>query len=413
MKKEEVKEYEFVYMADRNFLMPIVVSLGSLIASKSEGCKYRIHVILDNVPSQELYALEVMRQADVDIVFHNMNSAFCEEISKRISNPNIKISRTDMLKFELPKYLDDVDKILYLDGDLLINKNIEELFQIDLDGMYLAAVNDMGDRYDEEGRSLYASRIGWQRDDYFNAGMMLLNLKQMRIDKISEKLWDYRKNGINYCMSQDALNVVTGGKRVQLDYCYNFIVVLFHMYPADEVYKRFCSKDYIDVDACLDDQSILHMAGDWKPWIYNVPWMTERFLVQYRNTYYAKRPLSLKSPIYEIQNNSSRDFYDVLWHCFKWNIPEGSEIILFGAGNRGRFFYQKNLWEKYCIIRRWVDSNADKIYMENTRIDHPEVIRDEKFDRVVIANADENAINEICEYLRTMGIPTDWILSIG
>ena len=86
-----------------------------------------------------------------------------------------------LLKFKISEILANYDKIIYLDGDILVQKDLTELYNIDIDGYYVAAVDDTGKIYHK--KDVYA-----KYPNYFNSGVMLLNLKKCREDNISSKL---------------------------------------------------------------------------------------------------------------------------------------------------------------------------------------------------------------------------------
>ena len=90
----------------------------------------------------------------------------------------------------------------------MIQKDLSEFYDTTLEDVYTAVVNDVMTVWGEEHRTW----LQFKEDVYFNSGMMLLNLNKMREDSLPEKLLDYRLNGINYFMDQDALNVVFEGK---------------------------------------------------------------------------------------------------------------------------------------------------------------------------------------------------------
>jgi lipopolysaccharide biosynthesis glycosyltransferase len=114
----------------------------------------------------------------------------------------------------LPELLPDVERILYLDSDLIALADLGPLWETDLGEHYLAAVtNVLEPHYAERLR-----RAGFDPGSYFNAGVMLVNLERMRRDGCSEALRSY---GAEHASSlvlrdQDALNAVLGGDRLAL-----------------------------------------------------------------------------------------------------------------------------------------------------------------------------------------------------
>ena len=123
------------------------------------------------------------------------------------------------------------DRILQLDADTIICDSLEELWNTDLEGKWFGAVNEDLGRYRPYG------------DKYINAGVMLLNLKQIREDHIDDVLIDMVNNRHYLYVEQDAWNQVKADKYVELPTRYN---------------ESFCC-------GFTDDPAIVHYAGirDW------------------------------------------------------------------------------------------------------------------------------------------------------
>ena len=115
----------------------------------------------------------------------------------------------------LPRLLGDLDRVLFLDCDLVVADSISELWEAELGDDYVAAVTNVFMvehlfRVDELGLE--------DPRDYFNAGVMLMNLDAMRRDGCTEAMYEYgtRNAGELVFRDQDVLNVVMGGRRKRL-----------------------------------------------------------------------------------------------------------------------------------------------------------------------------------------------------
>lgn len=116
----------------------------------------------------------------------------------------------------LPQLLpENLDRILFLDADLLALDALAPLWETDLSGHYLAAVTNVF----QADHLFRAAQLGFDRpQSYFNAGVMLLDLKLMRRDGCAEAM---RRYGVAHAgdlmfRDQDALNVVLAGRRLPL-----------------------------------------------------------------------------------------------------------------------------------------------------------------------------------------------------
>ena len=114
----------------------------------------------------------------------------------------------------LPELLPDVDRVLFLDADLIVCDALDELFETDLDGAYVAAVTNV---FPPE-LAQRPAQLGLAPDAYFNAGVLLMNLAEMRRDARTEALLEYGVQNAERLewRDQDALNVVLGERRLAL-----------------------------------------------------------------------------------------------------------------------------------------------------------------------------------------------------
>lgn len=150
-------------------------------------------------------------------------------------SPNYKTIFTYMTLMRLcfSKWL-PYDKVLQLDVDTLVVGNIEDLWDIDMTDMAIAAVPDVINPFPEKCAS------------YVNAGVMLCNLKLWRETGLDDKMLKEINSVKHLWPNQDVINIFCEGKKHLLDCIYNDIITKR---------RRFSPK-------------ILHYAGLkewWKP----------------------------------------------------------------------------------------------------------------------------------------------------
>ena len=161
----------------------------------------------------------------------------------------------------LPELHPDLDRILYLDSDLLVMESLVPLWEQDLTGNWVAAVtNVFQDDHLDRPAELGLAGPG----AYFNAGVLLFNLAEMRADRRSEALLEFAvENGERLAWrDQDALNVVLGSRRLELHPRWNCMNSVLLFPRAADVFG-----------AAAVAEARLHPAirhfegpGDNKPW---------------------------------------------------------------------------------------------------------------------------------------------------
>lgn len=125
----------------------------------------------------------------------------------------------------LPELLSELDRVLYLDSDLIALADLGPLWETAVGDHYVAAVTNV-----LEPR--YAERLaagGLEPRTYFNAGVMLMNLELMRRDDCSRGLRAYgvEHAGALVLRDQDALNAVLGKRRLELHPRWNCMNAFF------------------------------------------------------------------------------------------------------------------------------------------------------------------------------------------
>jgi len=156
----------------------------------------------------------------------------------------------------IPKvFPDTVSRVLYLDSDLLVLDDLTPLWNTDLKETVAGAVVDFLDgqlRQNQPGLE-DVPRV----QQYFNAGVLLINLVRWRQERISEKALAYLvEHPRTLFNDQDALNVACDGLWTKLDSRWNF--------------HDHCGKNILSMGT---DQrpGIVHFIGRAKPWNSSIP----------------------------------------------------------------------------------------------------------------------------------------------
>ena len=134
----------------------------------------------------------------------------CKELFEKhfLNSPNMNTSYTPYTLFRL--FIDqifDCDKVLYLDIDTMAVNSVEKFFEIDMEGKELAVVKDFMGRF-------------WIKYNYFNAGVLLINLKECRKTNLFARSIEYLNAHKKLLADQDALNKLSKN-RVYLSFDFN------------------------------------------------------------------------------------------------------------------------------------------------------------------------------------------------
>lgn len=159
---------------------------------------------------------------------------------------------------------ENVHRVIYLDGDMVVRKSLLPLWNTDLTGVALGVVHDMDEVDHFMSRDIpYPSHFG-----YFNAGMLLINLDYWREKDCLRRCADFIAENESFleCHDQDVLNCVLYSEKKWLPLTYNFQHGF--MYDIDSV-KNYLPVLSEEIKRTRKDPAIIHYCEVVKPWHYD------------------------------------------------------------------------------------------------------------------------------------------------
>ncbi len=263
-----------VFICDENYIMPASVAVSSIIQNKLPTTTYEINII---TTSQD--PMEQLKSMSADKV--SVNIIHKENIHENLGlEHKAHVSRAALLKFNIADILAQYDKILYLDGDIVVECDLSELYDTDISECYAGVVRDI------VSECVHGDHARLGHEAYFNSGVMLLNADKLRKDNIAEKLTETKKiwQSGKY-QDQDIFNKVFGSKVLYLPNKYNYISDCENYFSKSKISKFYGS----------DDKAvIIHYAG-LKPWNYKNVKYGDLWREYYKLSPYKNEKLNLKT----------------------------------------------------------------------------------------------------------------------
>ena len=243
---------------DHNYVRYCGVTLVSLFES-NRGEEFTAHIMargLDDADRDVLRSLA--RRYGHTILFHEPDGHLLDGFTIRATHG--RLSTAAYYRCFLPDILPaDVDRVLYLDCDIVVRGSIAPLWATPLDAQTaVAAVEDMGcgevARYD---RLHYP-----QADSYFNSGVLLVNLAYWREHGVAQACMDYYRRYPERIVfnDQDLLNAVLYDKKVMVSLRWN---VQGMFYKRKLVLGKHYETEHLD--AALHPY-VVHYTSRHKPW---------------------------------------------------------------------------------------------------------------------------------------------------
>lgn len=258
-------KYHTIHIAlniDNKFIYPCIVFLTSLLDNRSPSTIYHIHILTSKDFSQDNInkintLINKFGKDFLKIEFINMHNAFEGAMT------NNYISTTSYYRIRLPSLLSDVDRVLYIDTDVINFADLTEMYNLELnDDIFLrGALDNVENTAELRSFGIYTSK-------YMNAGILLMHLKSMRKFGMEEKITDFVNNHYLEHHDQTAINAV----------CYNNFGILsikyatfcFDKYENMVKYNNRQDKRYRYSEAELQqayyEPILLHYVGWTKPW---------------------------------------------------------------------------------------------------------------------------------------------------
>lgn len=163
----------------------------------------------------------------------------------------------------LPQLLGEENKVLYLDCDTIVLRDLGELWDTSLDAKPLAAVTNPFHSHDTVGQSLPFNLGLPNLEHYFNSGVMLLNLDYFRKNDIAGKVLAHGRAHPELIRfgDQDSLCAVLSHDRVRLSPRWNLLRLIMMSSLSRDLF------DSAELHAAIRTPAIVHFEGGTKPWI--------------------------------------------------------------------------------------------------------------------------------------------------
>ena len=252
---------------DNNYVLPTIVAITSMLENVNEDSFYKFYLLISEDFTKEneekFLTLEKRYKEKCLINFLKMDNEF----DNNITLPHI--TSATYFRLRLPSLLQNEEKCLYLDGDIIVLKDLVELYNTDITDYYIAGVKEIGVQVFSRKRNEKLDIPDVEK--YVNAGILLMNLKKMRQDNIEQKFNEFipllEERNLSLA-DQDVLNSVCYEKIYNLPFKYNvranYFAIMKNNTPSSHLVKQnFTGKEWVEAKK---RPVIIHYAVKTKPW---------------------------------------------------------------------------------------------------------------------------------------------------
>lgn len=271
------------------------VVITSILVSAKKDDNLNFYILdggITDFHKKEIISLNSIR--DFNINFVSIDEDLFNDYKNIKTQSYISIATYYRLK--ISKLLLDVDRIIYLDCDMVVNTSLKELFNINLDNYYIGGVKDIDPINVKENPS------------YINAGMLVMNLVNIKKDNLEETFLSWTKENVDKITlgDQTIINEVCKGKIKLVDDSWNLQ-----------------SASFLNRSSYIKNPKIIHFCGKDKPWMLGC----QSYHRKYYFRYLQKSPWKI-----------TKSFF------FKWVFLNQIISLYKFWKHRPFFFLQKKFW---------------------------------------------------------------------
>ena len=379
------------FATDNNYQIALI-AIESLLTHAKPDTYYNIYILVDSTFLRE--SEEEMRNyvnklgVDCGFTFLQVGNQF-EHVTMRIES----ITRPTYFRLLLPDLLGE-DKCIYLDTDVIVLDDLQELYDIDMADRYVAGVKAPAYiLWAEHSKKDYCRQASLpDMDQYINAGVLVMNLLQMRIDGIVKRFME--KIHLNMrSQDQDIINCVCYGKICFLPFKYN-VMTKYADWQIESYQGMYTERELTEV---WSNPCIIHYADRIKPWnnlncaLGEVWWdiCKKSFLWSY---FYEKL--------------QDLFFVKAIHQQSEWSIKpslSSKKYIVYGAGPRAKrvvwYLLEKGIVPEFIVVSS-KDKNPDTI--EDIPVYALDEVKDILSDKIILIAVKEKfqleVISNIVQY---------------
>lgn len=276
MKNTNKKIIPIFFAIDDNYVKFFAVALKSIMDKADKSYVYNIHILNTGLSKQN-------KQDIIDLASENKNfNIYFNDVTAKIKHLAGQMQLRDYYtlttyyRLFIQSMFPEYDKAIYLDSDLVCVQDISIYYNIDISNYLLAATADET-VYTDKNFSEYSEQVvSVPRNEYFNAGILLMNLKKFREQDLQSnfiKLLAQYKFVV--AQDQDYLNVLCKNQTLLLPAGYN---------KTPTKLKGFNAKNLF----------FIHYKINWRPWKYSGIMYEKHFWKYAKQTKYYDEIINMR-----------------------------------------------------------------------------------------------------------------------
>lgn len=237
------------FAIDNDYIPFFGVALRSLIDNSNDKNYYIIKVLHTNVTKENSDKILKYENENIKIEFVDL-SDYIKNVKDKLYTRDY-YTNTTYFRLFIPDLYPKYDKVLYLDSDIIVLDDVAKLYNIDIEDNLVAAVPDDIIQNNKLFQNYVEKVVGVAKyQNYFNAGVLLMNLEELRKFNFQEKfLYLLTTIKFSFAQDQDYLNRLCKGRVKYIDLSWDVM-------------------PYVNRTIKKNDIKLIHYNFAYKPWLF-------------------------------------------------------------------------------------------------------------------------------------------------
>ena len=172
----KAEKINVAFTIDNNYPIFTLLSINSILKNNVSNSDYMFYIIENNLTDKNKKKMEkFVKKRNQEIEFINIDKPLLKNKELYVHDHCKHVTEIAMARVYLPEILsNDINKVIYLDADTLVLTDLKELYNEDLHGFVAGMVLDISGKVD------FKNKIFSFKKDYYNSGVILIDLKKAR-----------------------------------------------------------------------------------------------------------------------------------------------------------------------------------------------------------------------------------------
>lgn len=244
------------FSSDENYIPFLSVAIRSLIDNSSKKNIYNIYVLNTDISDKSKKSITDMATENVDINFIDVRAKM-EGLGDESLQLRDYYTVSIYFRLFIASMFENIDKAIYMDCDIVVLDDVAKLYGIDIGDNLMGVITDKVVSGYRQFHSYSNDALGIPYEKYFNSGMLLMNLNEMRKADIENRFVELftTYNFETIAPDQDYLNILCFGRVRYLESEWNVMwsrkkfdgtpkIVHYNMFKKPWIYSGVRFGDY-------------------------------------------------------------------------------------------------------------------------------------------------------------------------